>query len=681
MARKGAVMNRIGIWIFAAAIALGAAVATSSMRASAQTSAAVAPADDPSSQPYQRGRALLDEGQPRAAAEVFLSSYRTNPNGAHAQDSLYYLGQALVELGQPTQACKAYAELQSVYGGDIRSDIRPLLVKALADAGCRFSPLPVAAVQSTPAAASVTTNGSKGATANIPATAADLTVGASLRDINGLPIGVIVSVESGRAIVDTGQTKVGVPLNAFGKNGEGLLLSLTADQFTQAVANAHALARSTAPPGADSAQTSAQARPTAFDPQTAASVVAALRAPADQPFTDQQKQSLKAAGQWDHFLRRDKDVCDGRAQADGSIIESPRHACSLVALAFESASDAPDAIAYELKACKIGTDSGADSECDYAISGASTNGPHHDVSVATARAILFDCHTSGCLASLSESLAFQNPADPGGAGAYAKLGCEEASPRTMGPLLERVCRDAQRFGSLQDISAGLAESEDRNQQQDQAVADRNARFSERNAELAQETANRQAMVDSVTHNGNLIAETANQQTAQILAIGNAAARANAGPPAAMPTPATGQQIASRETLPAAGSGESNVRSSNSGNSSDTEDYAAPLDSSCVSHFWDHSLVGGGWWAFRNDCGRPIFLGFIAMNGTGGFGGSGGDIHDLAAGATHNIGQSPAEVQAAGGGYILFVCPADYIAVAANGGNLSATNTSFRCKRQ
>ena len=38
------------------------------------------------------------------------------PAGERAPDSLYYLGQALMKLGQPAQACNAYAELDEVYG-------------------------------------------------------------------------------------------------------------------------------------------------------------------------------------------------------------------------------------------------------------------------------------------------------------------------------------------------------------------------------------------------------------------------------------------------------------------------------------------------------------------------------------------------------------------------------------
>ncbi len=82
------------------------------------------------------GRALLDKGQPRPAAEALLANYRADPKGERAPDSLYYLGQALMELKQPGQACKAYAELDDVYGASVRADLKSLVTKAKTDASC-----------------------------------------------------------------------------------------------------------------------------------------------------------------------------------------------------------------------------------------------------------------------------------------------------------------------------------------------------------------------------------------------------------------------------------------------------------------------------------------------------------------------------------------------------------------
>jgi TolA-binding protein len=82
------------------------------------------------------GRALLDKGQPNEAAQALLSNYRNNPGGDRAPDSLFYLGQALMKLGQPGQACKAYSELDAVYGAKIRPDLKKLETDAKAQAQC-----------------------------------------------------------------------------------------------------------------------------------------------------------------------------------------------------------------------------------------------------------------------------------------------------------------------------------------------------------------------------------------------------------------------------------------------------------------------------------------------------------------------------------------------------------------
>ena len=82
------------------------------------------------------GRAMLDKGQPRAAAEVLLANYRRDPKGERAQDSLFYLGQSLIKLGQPSQACKAFAELEDVYGSALRAPLKADLPAAKARAKC-----------------------------------------------------------------------------------------------------------------------------------------------------------------------------------------------------------------------------------------------------------------------------------------------------------------------------------------------------------------------------------------------------------------------------------------------------------------------------------------------------------------------------------------------------------------
>ncbi|MEA2999907.1 MAG: hypothetical protein QOK17_1740 [Sphingomonadales bacterium] len=83
------------------------------------------------------GRAYLDDGKPAAAAKVLLANYENNPKGERAADSLYFLGQALVVLKNMTAACKAYDELQDVYGSTMRTWLKQQLPAARAEAKCR----------------------------------------------------------------------------------------------------------------------------------------------------------------------------------------------------------------------------------------------------------------------------------------------------------------------------------------------------------------------------------------------------------------------------------------------------------------------------------------------------------------------------------------------------------------
>jgi TolA-binding protein len=83
------------------------------------------------------GRAYLDAGKPATAAKTFLANYQGNPKGERAADSLFFLGQALVALDKPADACKAYDELQDVYGSGMRDWLRQRLPGARSQAKCR----------------------------------------------------------------------------------------------------------------------------------------------------------------------------------------------------------------------------------------------------------------------------------------------------------------------------------------------------------------------------------------------------------------------------------------------------------------------------------------------------------------------------------------------------------------
>lgn len=83
------------------------------------------------------GRAYLDDGQPARAAEAFAANYTTNPHGERAPDSLYYLGQALMQLKKPVDACRVYDELASAYPDKLTGSLKTRVTAARANAKCK----------------------------------------------------------------------------------------------------------------------------------------------------------------------------------------------------------------------------------------------------------------------------------------------------------------------------------------------------------------------------------------------------------------------------------------------------------------------------------------------------------------------------------------------------------------
>lgn len=82
------------------------------------------------------GRAYLDEGKPSLAAVAFYSNYKDRPSGARAPHSLMYMGIALDKLGRKADACKAFRELEEVYGDKTPQDVKTDAAAAKTKAGC-----------------------------------------------------------------------------------------------------------------------------------------------------------------------------------------------------------------------------------------------------------------------------------------------------------------------------------------------------------------------------------------------------------------------------------------------------------------------------------------------------------------------------------------------------------------
>lgn len=78
------------------------------------------------------------------------------------------------------------------------------------------------------------------AAASVAATASDIKAGAQVRDSKGVQVAKVVGPQGTDAVLDTGQTKIAVPMNLLTKDSQGLMLTITADQFNGAIAKAHA---------------------------------------------------------------------------------------------------------------------------------------------------------------------------------------------------------------------------------------------------------------------------------------------------------------------------------------------------------------------------------------------------------------------------------------------------------
>ncbi|WP_174285070.1 tol-pal system YbgF family protein [Sphingomonas bacterium] len=83
------------------------------------------------------GRSYLDEGKPSLASMAFYDNYKKMPDGERAPESLLYLGQSLMKLDKPADACKVYSELTDVYGGKISAGMKADVAKGRAAAKCQ----------------------------------------------------------------------------------------------------------------------------------------------------------------------------------------------------------------------------------------------------------------------------------------------------------------------------------------------------------------------------------------------------------------------------------------------------------------------------------------------------------------------------------------------------------------
>lgn len=82
------------------------------------------------------GRAYLDDGKPTQAAKVLFENYRARPKGDRAAESLAWVGEALIQLKRPKDACLAYDELRDGFGETLPANVRDMVTKGRASAKC-----------------------------------------------------------------------------------------------------------------------------------------------------------------------------------------------------------------------------------------------------------------------------------------------------------------------------------------------------------------------------------------------------------------------------------------------------------------------------------------------------------------------------------------------------------------
>jgi hypothetical protein len=129
---------------------------------------------------------------------------------------------------QPPQPAPAQAQAAAA------TQAQPAAAGAQAEAATEPQPAPAQAPAQTPGQAQ--TQAAAGAT--VLATAADVRAGVAVRDQSGGLVGTIESVDASGAVVATGTARAKLPLASFGRNDQGLVISLTKAQLEAAARQA-----------------------------------------------------------------------------------------------------------------------------------------------------------------------------------------------------------------------------------------------------------------------------------------------------------------------------------------------------------------------------------------------------------------------------------------------------------
>jgi TolA-binding protein len=85
---------------------------------------------------YWLGRTYYAENRYEDSARTHTANYDADPKGERAQESLYWVGQSLVQLKRPEAACQVYDLARKVYDTELKPELKPQFAAARARAGC-----------------------------------------------------------------------------------------------------------------------------------------------------------------------------------------------------------------------------------------------------------------------------------------------------------------------------------------------------------------------------------------------------------------------------------------------------------------------------------------------------------------------------------------------------------------
>lgn len=83
------------------------------------------------------GRAWLDDGRPSQAAKIFYDNYKTDATGGRAPESLYFLGESLIAMEKPADACDVFGQLDKAYPDVAKGRLAPRMAEARKKAKCK----------------------------------------------------------------------------------------------------------------------------------------------------------------------------------------------------------------------------------------------------------------------------------------------------------------------------------------------------------------------------------------------------------------------------------------------------------------------------------------------------------------------------------------------------------------